>query len=109
MDEQELHIQISDLVVIEARDMDIHKVKLDPKGYFVILPKEDEQRIYVEHYDYENRLLRIIRGQDARSLYWEIIHQDWISEMSHAAYLGKELARAELSMQKGFPYVQDKG
>jgi tetrahydromethanopterin S-methyltransferase subunit A len=94
---------------VEAADMEPTKVKLDRYGYFVVVPKADEQLIYVEHYDYENKLLRIIRGKNSRNIYWEIINSGWVSEMSHAAYLGKELARAELSMSLGFKYVQDKG
>jgi tetrahydromethanopterin S-methyltransferase subunit A len=94
---------------VDVTDMDPQKVKLDRYGYFVVVPKAEERLIYVEHYDYENKLLRIIRGKDARNIYWEIINKGWISEMSHAAYLGKELARAELSMSQGFKYVQDKG
>jgi len=36
-----------------------------------------------------------------------IVDDGWVTELSHAAYLGKELARAELSLQLGFRYVQD--
>ena len=43
----------------------------------------------------------------AGALYQTIITQHWVSELSHAAYLGKELARAELALQHGFKYVQD--
>ncbi len=95
--------------MVDATYMDPEMVKLDRYGYFVVVPKSDERLIYVEHYDYENSLLRIIRGRDARSIYWEIINEGWVSELSHAAYLGKELERAELSMSQGFKYVQDKG
>jgi tetrahydromethanopterin S-methyltransferase subunit A len=63
--------------------------------------------INVEHYAYDNTLLHIIEGPNARSLYLAIIDHGWITELSHAAYLGKELARAELSTQGGFKYVQD--
>jgi hypothetical protein len=30
-----------------------------------------------------------------------------VTQLSHAAYVGKELGRAELSMQLGFRYIQD--
>lgn len=83
------------------------KVEMDKAGYFVILPRMDKKIILVEHYDYENRLLRVIEGKTARSIYWSIIRNRWVSQLSHAAYLGKELARAELSLKMGFKYVQD--
>jgi len=41
-------------------------------------------------------------------IYWTIIENGWVCEMSHAAYLGKELTKAEMSMKLGFKYVQDK-
>ena len=31
----------------------------------------------------------------------------WVTGLSHAAYLGKKLVKAELSLQHGFKYVQD--
>lgn len=82
-------------------------VRLDKAGYFVILPVPERSVIYVEHYAYDNSLLHVIEGTDARSLYLSIIDQGWASELSHAAYLGKELAKAELSLAYGFKYLQD--
>ncbi len=83
------------------------EVKLDKAGYFVILPIPEKKVIHVEHYSYDNLLLHVVEGNSARSLYLEIIQQNWVSEMSHAAYLGKELAKAELSLALGTPYNQD--
>lgn len=82
-------------------------VKLDKAGYFVILPIPERKVIHVEHYNYDNLLLHVIEGASARSLYLETIKQNWVSEMSHAAYLGKELAKAELSLALGISYNQD--
>jgi tetrahydromethanopterin S-methyltransferase subunit A len=83
------------------------KIKMDKAGYFVIIPQPEKRVIVVEHYSYDNKLLRIIEGKDARSLYHTIIENGWVTELSHAAYLGKELAKAELSLKLGFKYVQD--
>lgn len=82
-------------------------VKLDKAGYFVIIPSKKNGNILVEHYSYDNKLLRNIEGDNSRDLYFTIIANKWVTELSHAAYLGKELARAELSMKKGFKFVQD--
>lgn len=84
------------------------KFKLDKAGYFVIIPDLKRKVIVVEHYAYDNKLLHIIEGKDAPSIYSTIIENRWISELSHAAYLGKELAKAELSLKHGFKYIQDK-
>lgn len=99
---------IPQIKVITAKEKDPDKVKLDRAGYFVILPKAEQGMILVEHYNYANQLLRIIQGDNARDIYWTIIENNWVGEMSHAAYLGKELTAAQLSMQMGFKYIQDK-
>jgi hypothetical protein len=36
---------------------------------------------------------------------YTIIKGGWVSELTHAAYLGKELMRAQLSMEMDFTYV----
>ncbi len=82
-------------------------VKLDRTGYFVIIPSKKKKTIVVEHYSYDNKLLRRIEGENSRDIYLTIIENGWVKELSHAAYLGKELTRAELSIKKGFKFVQD--
>lgn len=82
-------------------------VQLDKAGYFVIVPLPDKGVIDVEHYAYDNTLLRVIEGSSARALYTAIINGGWVTELSHAAYLGKELAKAEFSLRHGVKYVQD--
>jgi tetrahydromethanopterin S-methyltransferase subunit A len=83
-------------------------VKLDRAGYFVIVPLADRGSINVEHYDYDHTLLRVIEGRSAQTLYKMIVDKGWVTELSHAAYLGRELARAELSLEYGFKFIQDK-
>lgn len=83
------------------------KIEMDRAGYFVILPQPEKKIIVVEHYSYDNSLLRVIRGKNAKSIYSTIIQNGWVTQLSHAAYLGKELARAELSIEQGVRYIQD--
>jgi tetrahydromethanopterin S-methyltransferase subunit A len=82
-------------------------VIMDKAGYFVVVPLSDRQVINVEHYAFDDTLLHVVEGTSARALYLNIIANQWVSELSHAAYLGKELAKAELALQHGFKYVQD--
>lgn len=82
-------------------------VVLDRAGYFVILPLQDRGVIHVEHYSYDHVLHHAIEGPDVRALYLTIVQNGWVTELSHAAYLGKELSKADLSLQYGFTYVQD--
>jgi tetrahydromethanopterin S-methyltransferase subunit A len=81
--------------------------RMDKAGYFVIIRLADKGVINVEHYAYDNSLLRVIEGTTARAIYNTIISNGWVTELSHAAYLGKELAKAELSLRHGFKYIQD--
>ncbi|MEM3426463.1 MAG: DUF4346 domain-containing protein, partial [Thermoproteota archaeon] len=41
-------------------------------------------------------------------LYRRILNENLVSRLDHAAYLGKELTRAEIALREGKPYVQDK-
>jgi len=82
-------------------------IKLDKAGYFVIFPSKKDKSIIVEHYSYDNKLLRTIEGRNSRDIYHTIISNRWVTDLSHAAYLGKELTKAELSIKKGFKYIQD--
>lgn len=61
----------------------------------------------MEHYAYDNRLLRVLESSAPRAIYLKIIEEGWVTEMSHAAYLGKELIKADFSLKSGAPYFQD--
>ncbi|MDW7731969.1 MAG: DUF4346 domain-containing protein [Methanolobus sp.] len=95
---------IIDVPVIVAYEPE--KLKLDDAGYFIIAPDPERMLILAKHYSYDKELLRIIEGPDARSIYRTIIKYKWASTLNHAAYLGQELARAEIAMKAGFDYIQ---
>ncbi len=103
--EETKQVQISSAPVVEAKKES--KNELDKAGYFVIIPQPQKKILAVEHYSYDNRHLRTVEGRDAESIYLTIIKNGWATQLSHAAYLGKELAKAELSLTLGFSYTQD--
>lgn len=80
----------------------------DPAGYFVVYPDHREQKLVVEHYDNNGTLSVVLEGRTPASVYSAIIALNLISRLDHAAYLGRELARAEKSLETGEPYVQDR-
>lgn len=82
------------------------KTEMDSAGYFLVIPQPEKGTIMVEHYSYDNKLLRQIEGKDAEGIYRIIIEKQWVTQLSHAAYMGKELAIAELSNKLGFRYTQ---
>jgi len=84
------------------------KLRLDKKGYFVIIPDKSEHKIFVEYYANTGELLQTIVGDDASSIYYTIIEKEFISKLDHCAYLGKELTKAEYFIKYDIPYRQDK-
>jgi tetrahydromethanopterin S-methyltransferase subunit A len=92
---------------ISATGEDPKRIKLDKAGYFVV--NIENEVILVEHYSYKEKLLRVIEGVDARSIYLTIVRNGWVSKLDHAAYVGKELTKAELCIKHGLKYLQDGG
>jgi tetrahydromethanopterin S-methyltransferase subunit A len=79
----------------------------DPSGYFVIYVDRGREMLSLEHYLNNGVLDAVIEGVSAAELYTPAIDRGLISRMDHAAYLGRELARAEESLHSGKPFVQD--
>lgn len=50
----------------------------------------------------------VIEGATPAALYATAIDRGLLTRLDHAAYLGRELARAEESLRTGWPYVQDR-
>jgi tetrahydromethanopterin S-methyltransferase subunit A len=85
------------------------RLKLDRSGYFVIMAMQGSvQPLVVEHYTNDGVLRNVIEGTEAASICATIIEKKLVSQLDHAAYLGRELARAEASITSKSPYVQDK-
>jgi tetrahydromethanopterin S-methyltransferase subunit A len=84
------------------------KLILDRAGYFVVTPDRPHQQLVLEHYSNKGLLNRIFTASSAAALYTHIIKLELISRLDHAAYLGRELARAEHALLSGEEYVQDR-
>lgn len=80
---------------------------LDKAGYFVVYPERRTDLLVVEHYTNKGVLDCVLDGRSAGALYSEVIARELVSRLDHAAYLGRELARAEASLRTGEPFVQD--
>lgn len=79
----------------------------DPAGYFVVYPDRARKRLLLEHYNNGGVLDVVVDGTCAAELYMTTIERALITRLDHAAYLGRELARAERALATGEPYVQD--
>ncbi|MBI5556333.1 MAG: DUF4346 domain-containing protein [Deltaproteobacteria bacterium] len=85
------------------------RLHLDPAGYFVILADQGKTNpLHVEHYRNNGQLAHIVAGQDAATICSTLLEMKLVSRLDHAAYLGRELAKAEHSLATGTPYVQDR-
>jgi thymidylate synthase len=80
------------------------KVNLDPMGYFRVTL--DGKEILVEH-RFEDITLKEYRGRTAVSLQHQIARDVAISDINHAMYLGRQLAKAEMALKDGREFVQD--
>lgn len=80
---------------------------VDPAGYFVIFPDCGRGLLMLEHYRNDGVLDIVIEGRAAAELYIPAIEKGLVSRLDHAAYLGKELARAERALLRSGAYVQD--
>jgi thymidylate synthase len=122
---KELEVEIGSLIILsvsahiyednwrsaEKLVNDFKKNKLlefeqDPRGYFVI--KVENGEIVVEHWLVDGRKsIYEFKGKSAEEIYKKILEENLVSKFEHAAYLGKELARAEIALLEGKKYVQE--
>lgn len=83
-------------------------LKLDKAGFLIIHPQPGRDWLVVEHYKNSGEPTCIVEGSDPAMICAELIGRGLVSQLDHAAYLGRELERAKLSMRLGFPFVQDR-
>jgi dihydropteroate synthase-like protein len=83
---------------------------LDSGGMFKISINRAEGVLIAAHYTSFDvaKPVNIFKGKTADSLYAKILEMGLVSRLDHAAYLGSELAKAEIALQIGKEYVQDK-
>jgi dihydropteroate synthase len=108
-------------------------IALDPGGYFIIYIDTENALIYAKHFandinekglavdpetgepfpcdvKVERQPTAVFQAQTAKELCIQIFEAPEISlvtKLDHAAYLGREFMRAELSLAMGQVYVQD--
>lgn len=80
----------------------------DPKGYFVITIEPIRHEIVVRHYLPDNTPAHEMRGRDAESILLGLLREGLVSQLSHAGYLGAELAKAETALRLDLDYEQDR-
>jgi len=89
--------------------------KMDPKGYFLISVDKKKKSIQVGYCKFTklgnspiNDMVAVVKGKTAIEIVNTLIREKFISTLQHAADMGIELHKAELSLKYGFKYTQDK-
>lgn len=102
-------IEWNNAKVINAASWSTYEWIADPVGYFLIRVNGETHELEVglcENEDPSNIKI-LVKGELPQDIYLRIIDEGLVSRMDHAAYLGKELARAWMCMKLGVKYVQD--
>jgi tetrahydromethanopterin S-methyltransferase subunit A len=79
----------------------------DPTGFFLVFVDRMGRRLRVEQYNQERRLVRTYLGKNAEELCHTIVRDEQVTLLAHAAYLGRELAKAEVALRFDLEYEQD--
>ena len=95
-----------------------HKIKdwkMDPKGYFLIAIDKKKKIIQVGYCKFTrlgnspiNDMVATVNGKTAIEIVNTLIRERFISTLQHAADMGIELHKAELSLKYDLKYTQDK-
>jgi dihydropteroate synthase-like protein len=82
---------------------------LDKEGTFRIAVDRTEENIVALHFTtlQTDKPINIIKGKTAEGVYAKILEVGLITRLDHAAYLGNELAKAEIALRTGKDYIQD--
>ena len=95
-----------------------HRIKdwrMDPKGYFLIAVDRKKKFIKVGYCKFPklkntqvHDMVAEIKGKTAIEIVNTLVREKFISTLQHAADMGIELHKAEMSLKYGLEYVQDK-
>jgi dihydropteroate synthase-like protein len=99
----------ADAKVVDVSEM-LEPAILDSEGMFKIIVDRVENVLVAVHYVsvQMDKPVNVIKGKTAESVYAKIMELGLVTQLDHAAYLGNELAKAEVALRTGKEYIQDK-
>ena len=92
---------------------DIKVFRIDPNCYVLIKVYRESHEIGVAICNNEHVILKEFRGRRAQDIYYAVFGYSekndlkWFTRLVHAAYLGKELKKAEMCLALGSDYYQE--
>jgi dihydropteroate synthase-like protein len=94
--------------VITASEKTVPSI-LDKGGTFKITVDRTEEKLIALQFTtlQADKPINIIKGKTAEDVYAKIVEMGLITRLDHAAYLGTELAKAEIALKTGKDYIQD--
>ncbi|HLO83728.1 MAG TPA: DUF4346 domain-containing protein [Nostocaceae cyanobacterium] len=127
-----MNLIVEDLAAIDDKLSQRH-IELDPSGYFIIYIDRESRLIYAKHFTnviddrglavdpetgkvipargkVERTHTTVFSGRTAKELCVKIFEEAQpcpVTQLDHAAYLGREFVRAEVALVTGQDYVQD--
>lgn len=103
-----------DFEVIRCKPFDGYKDHKNDYGCYVLIRiYRDTLEISVAVCNYDHVILKEFRGYRTQDIYHAVFEYSeknnlkWFKEFQHAAYLGKELKKAELCLVIGCDYFQE--
>jgi dihydropteroate synthase-like protein len=83
---------------------------LDPQGVFRIMVDRNAETIVALHFatPETDKPSNIVKGETAEAVYAKIVEMGLVTRLDHGAYLGSELAKAEVALKTGKEYIQDR-
>jgi tetrahydromethanopterin S-methyltransferase subunit A len=84
------------------------EITLDGLGMFLVGIERGGGTITLDRYSSERRYLGRITGTSAEAICHTLVRDGLVSELSHAAYLGREVAKAEEALRWGLQFEQDR-
>lgn len=98
--------------VIHAEKTNRKDVILDPQGFFVIEIRDNDivveyyENVYKDHRIVSGSIQKVFTGNKADAISDTIASHVPLLRPEHYLYLGRELMRAEIALNKSIPYEQ---
>lgn len=82
---------------------------MDPRGVFRITVDRNAKVLVALHFAAAEaeKPTTIVKGETAEAVYAKIVEMGLVTRLDHAAYLGSELAKADVALKTGKEYIQD--
>jgi dihydropteroate synthase-like protein len=107
--ERALTYDVGRAKIVDAKLQKASSVEIDPCGIFRLMVDCEGGTIVAFHYlsAKTKEPTYVIRGQTAEQVLSEVLRLKLVSQLNHAAYLGNELAKAEIALKTHKDYLQD--